>query len=167
MNRIPDIIGHNLKILFIGYNPGLKSAETGHHYASPSNRFWKLLFESGITPYRFKPEEDVKLLDLGYGSTNIVSRPTRGAAELKSEEFREGAVVLKELLAKYKPVIACYVGMGVYKRFSGRQRVGYGLQKDSIVEGVRDYVCPSPSGLNRMPYSTQLEYFRDMKSVSE
>lgn len=156
---------YNLKVLFIGFNPGLRSAEIGHHYAGKSNLFWKLLFESGITPVRFAPEEDEKLLELGYGSTNIVPRPTRGISEIEPVEFKEGAAALKELLGKFRPKVACYVGMGVYKIFSSRKDAECGIQKDSSVEGVIDYVCTSPSGLNRTPYSDQLECFKGLKRL--
>ena len=80
MNQVPDIIVPNLNILFIGYNPVARSAETGHHFAGYSNKFWKLLAAAGLTPYQFKPEEDKKLLSLGLGITNIVARPSRAAA---------------------------------------------------------------------------------------
>jgi TDG/mug DNA glycosylase family protein len=167
MTGLRDIIDFNLQILFIGYNPGLKSAATGHHYAGSSNNFWKLLLDSGITPYRFKPEEDSRLLELGIGSTNIIERPTKSASELTREEFRSGREKLKLLLSAYKPKIACYVGLGVYKEFSGCKPVKCGLQAVNMVEGVLDYVCPSPSGLNRMPYSKQLECFRGLNELKE
>jgi TDG/mug DNA glycosylase family protein len=164
---LKDILDYNLKIVFIGYNPGLKTSQTGHHYAGTSNRFWKLLFESGMTPYKFRPEEDRKLLELGYGSTNIVSRPTRSAAEITKKEFKEGAVILKDVLKKYRPQIAAYMGIGVYKIFSGKKDIKSGLQEESVVPGTIDYVCSSPSGLNRTPYSEQLECFRGLKKLIE
>lgn len=37
--RLPDRIQPGLSILFVGINPGLKSAQVGHHFAGPSNRF--------------------------------------------------------------------------------------------------------------------------------
>lgn len=165
MKPLPDIVDYNLKILFIGYNPGIKSAETGHHYAGGSNAFWKLLFESGLTSWRFKPEEDRRLLELGLGSTNIADRPTRSAAELQPNEFREGAAALRELLMEYQPKIACYVGIGVYRKFSGLKEVGRGRQENATVPGVIDFVCSSSSGLNRIPYAEQLECFKNLKSL--
>lgn len=167
MNGLDDIIDYKLRILFIGFNPGLRSAETGHHYAGKSNGFWKLLHESGLTPYRFQPEEDRKLLELGFGSTNIVERPTRGIAEIKADEYREGTRRLMDMLFEYKPRIACYVGIGVYKKLTGMGKVIHGLQPKSVVPGVSDYVCPSPSGLNRMPYNEQLQHFKRLKQVLE
>ena len=165
MEYLQDIIDYGLKILFIGFNPGLRSAGIGHHYANKSNNFWKLLFESGLTPYKFNPEEDKKLIEIGYGSTNIAGRPTRSASEVSSSEYKEGSIILKNLLEKYKPQIACYVGIGVYRIFTRKQDVRCGIQTCSSVDGVVDYVCPSPSGLNRMTYSVKLEHFKGLKNL--
>jgi TDG/mug DNA glycosylase family protein len=90
MQPIPDHLAYDLDILFVGFNPSLKSSETGHHYANPHNRFWKILYQSGLTPRLYKAEEDGDLLRLGYGLTNIVERPTRSAAEISKEEYAEG-----------------------------------------------------------------------------
>jgi TDG/mug DNA glycosylase family protein len=35
-------------MLFVGINPSLRSAQTGHHFAGHSNRSWKLLHESKL-----------------------------------------------------------------------------------------------------------------------
>ena len=99
MKEINDYLKKSLKIIFIGFNPGIKSSQTGYHYAHPTNRFYKLLFESGLTPRLYEPEEDHKLLELGYGLTNIVSRPTKSAAKIKEKEYERGR---KELLKKLK-----------------------------------------------------------------
>jgi thymine-DNA glycosylase len=39
--ELPDVVAPNLLILFVGLNPGLQTARTGHAYAHPSNLFWK------------------------------------------------------------------------------------------------------------------------------
>lgn len=166
MKELPDIIDYNLKILFIGFNPGVKSAELGHHYAGQSNNFWKLLYESGLTPYKLKPEEDKLLLSFGYGSTNIIDRSSKSASELSEQEFVEGSVKLKELLRGYKPKVACYVGLGIYKYFSGNKDISCGIQVSSAIEGIIDYVCSSTSGLNRIPYSEQLDCLKSLKSIA-
>lgn len=106
-------------------------------------------------------------MQYGYGSTNIVSRPTRTAAEISREEFREGSMELARKLELYKPRIACYCGIGVYKAFTGRAQVSTGLQKAGRVPGVMDYVCSSPSGLNRISYEEQLKCFLGLKELLE
>ncbi len=164
---MPDVIAPGLNILFIGFNPGVRSAETGHHFAGPSNRFWKLLAESGLTPRRYKPEEDFDLTGLGFGITNIVPRPTRAAAEITKEEFIEGRKKLITKLKRYKPLIACYEGIGVYREAAQITEVTCGLQPQSIAPGVIDFVVSSPSGLNRIPYAEQLKYYVELKEMAE
>jgi len=46
--KIPDLIGENCKLLFVGINPGLQTAMTGIHFAHPSNRFWPALKKAGL-----------------------------------------------------------------------------------------------------------------------
>lgn len=150
LKTVPDILEKNLKIIFVGYNPSLRSAETGHHFANPSNRFWNILFRAGLTSRKYSPKEDAGLLELGYGMTNIVPRPTRAAAEITSQEYQKGAVELRRKLAYYRPQVACYVGRGVYEKYSGRRNVPWGKQKEPVVPGVVDFVVPSSSGLVRM-----------------
>lgn len=164
---LPDLIDKNLDTVFIGFNPGLRSAELGHHYAGRSNRFWRFLHQSGLLPVPLKAEEDYKLLDYGYGSTNIVDRPSRGAAELTREEYTEGREVLKAKLTHYRPKVACYVGIGVYQEFAIVRKIQPGLQPGSVVSGVLDYVISSPSGLNRTPYEEQLRLYCELRELLE
>lgn len=160
-----DVIDYDLKILFVGYNPSLRSAELGHHYAGRSNRFWQLLHRSGLTPVLLRPEQDMELLRYGYGSTNIVHRPTKTAAEITAEEYRAGRERLRETIKQYRPGIVCYVGIGIYRVFSRRSKVDWGLQAESVIPGVPDFVAPSSSGLNRMKFANQVKIYRDLKNL--
>jgi TDG/mug DNA glycosylase family protein len=166
MDHLPDIIAPNLRILFIGFNPGLRSAEVGHHFAGPSNRFWRLLHDSGLTERKMLPAEDGLLLALEYGLTNIVPRPTRAAAEITKQEYERGKDVLTTKLLHYKPQIACFVGIGVYREFSGRKNIKCGLQPISVVPPVLDFVVSSPSGLNTIPLDKQLFFFNELKLLA-
>jgi len=60
---LPDRLAPDLKILFVGINPGLRSASLGHHYAGHSNRFWKLLYEANLVPEPLTYREDGRLPD--------------------------------------------------------------------------------------------------------
>lgn len=136
MQEVRDIIRPGLTILFVGVNPGARSAETGHHFAGHSNRFWKLLHAAGLTPRQLRPEEDETLLALGFGITNIVPRPTKAAAEITREEYRRGRLALTDKLTLYRPRIACFVGLGVYREFAALNDVACGLQPQTVVPGV-------------------------------
>ena len=171
--NLPDILDYNLKVLFIGFNPGVLSAKTKHHYANKSNRFWRLLYESGLTPYRLDPVDDVKLLEYGYGSTNIVDSVTRLASEIPANEYKKGSFELFELIKVLKPWIVCYVGIGVYREYASAilnvsknaLKFNTGLQERSIIPEIMDFVCSNPSGLNTIQYSAQVECFAYLKKL--
>src|SRR5204863_1454031 len=89
-----DRIQPDVQVLFVGINPGIRSALTGHHFAGFSNRFWKLLYESGLVPERITYANDDRLPDWGFGITNIVPRATPGIDTLSSHEYIRGRRVL-------------------------------------------------------------------------
>ncbi len=156
-----DLLIPGLTLVFCGYNPSLTSGRSGHHYAHPGNRFWRVLFASGITDRLYKPEEDELLPELlGIGFTNLASRPTRRADELTREEIRTGAGELRDKLERYKPQAVAYTGIGVYRWFRATSKVGWGVQEDPAVPGVTDVVVPSPSGLNRMGFEELVAHYR-------
>jgi len=150
LKPIPDRLQEELKIIFVGFNPSVRSGQTGHHYANPNNRFWKILSESGLTPRKYQPDEDKELLQLGYGLTNIVARPTASAAEITKREYAEGRQALLDKILSYQPKIVCFVGKGVYREYSGQKTIPWGIQQEAMVPGVIDFVAPSSSGLVRM-----------------
>jgi len=162
---LKDILAPNLRILFVGFNPGLRSAEIGHYFAHRNNKFWDLLYQARITPRRLEPEEDYLMPSLGYGMTDIVKRASKGAADLKKEEFALGKIRLRKVIEEYKPKIVCYLGIGIYKEFAGLKQVQLGLQKNRVVEEVMDFVAPSPSGLNMLPLKEKLVYFLQLKKL--
>jgi len=159
---VPDHLRSGLKIVFVGFNPSLRSAEVGHHYANPSNRFWTILFKAGLTPRKYRPEEDHLLLEMGYGFTNIVERPTRTAAEITREEYQRGRQELRAKIQYYQPKTVCFVGKGVYQEYSGQHQIPWGLQTHSIIEGTLDFVAPSSSGLVRMTLDEVVDIYRGL-----
>lgn len=174
MESILDHLKPNLILLFVGFNPSLRSGEVGHHYANPNNRFWRILYQSGLTPRLYRPEEDQDLLEMGYGFTNIVARPTKEAAEITREEYEQGRIELRRKIEQYRPKLVCYVGKGVYEEYSKRRSVQWGIQSESVVLGVIDFVAPSSSGLVRMPmqevvgiYQQLNDYVKQVENISE
>jgi TDG/mug DNA glycosylase family protein len=141
------ILGPSLRVLFVGINPSLRSAEVGHHFARPGNRFWPTLFAAGFTPRLLRPDEDAELPSYGIGVTNIAARPTRAAAELSREELRTGAVELDAVVRGHAPRLVAVVGLGAYRTAFDRPKAGWGLQPEAI-GGRPVWVLPNPSGLN-------------------
>ena len=71
MDKLPDQLRNNLRLVFVGTAAGRRSADTGHYYAHPGNRFWRTIHEVGITPRRYEPHEFAALLELGIGFTDL------------------------------------------------------------------------------------------------
>jgi double-stranded uracil-DNA glycosylase len=164
---VNDHIKENLKILFVGFNPSIRSSETGHHFANPNNRFWRILYDAGLTPRKFDAAEDAKLLDLGMGITNIVARPTKAADEITKEEYKEGKEILRNKIELLKPRVVCFVGKGVYQEYSGIKNVPWGRQEKAVVPGTIDFVAPSSSGLVRMKVEEIVEIYLGLKEIIE
>lgn len=144
--RVPDIFGPNLKVLFVGINPGIYTAAVGRHFAHPANRFWKALYDSGFTPRLYSPFESEKLLNLGLGITNIVERPTLRANEVSKDELEKGWQVLEEKVKKYKPKWIAICGLDAYKKtFNKEAKIGRQAEK---INGTGIWILPNPSGLN-------------------
>lgn len=166
MNPLSDHLKEDLKILFVGFNPSIRSSELGHHYANPNNRFWKILFEAGLTARKYEATDDARLLDLGFGFTNIVLRPTKAAIEITKEEYKEGREVLKKKIEHFKPKVVCFVGKGVYQQFSGLKVIPWGGQVKSVVPGTMDFVTPSSSGLVRMKTEEIVEIYKQLADIN-
>ncbi len=144
---LPDVLGPDLDVLFCGINPSLLSAERGHHFARPGNRFWPALHGAGFTPRRLSPDEDGLLPSLGLGVTNVVARPTRAASELSDAELHEGFRELSDLVSRVRPRVLAMVGIGAWRVVSGRRRATVGLQQETV-GGRPVWVLPNTSGLN-------------------
>jgi TDG/mug DNA glycosylase family protein len=169
VNNLVDSMRPGLTLVCIGLNPGLMTAATGHAYAHPSNRFWHLLHDSGVTPKKHIPAETRDLMDLyNIGNTNICARPTRSGDGLSKEEMAEGAVILDNKIALYKPEAVVIVGKSIWETIwmakKGQKRFKdpdfhWGWQDEDMQlgrtwedgqltwPGAKTYVATSTSGL--------------------
>jgi TDG/mug DNA glycosylase family protein len=102
---------------------------------------------------------------MNYGLTNIVSRPTVGAADITREEYRAGREELKRKIVINKPRIVCFVGKGVYQEYSSQRQIDWGVQERPVVPGTIDFVAPSSSGLVRMKLEEIVAIYRELNSL--
>lgn len=162
---LPDYLAPGLKLLFVGINPGLISAANGHYYANPRNTFWRLLHESGFTPLELRPEHDHRLLEFGYGLTDIVKRASRGAGDLKRMKFIAGRKRLVGLVKRFKPRAVCFNSKTTFEGYFGKgtsRRLGPQAVRlaDSPV-----FVFPSTSPANAaVPLAVKRRHFRALKA---
>jgi TDG/mug DNA glycosylase family protein len=155
---IRDVIGRGLKVLFVGINPGLYSAATGHHFARPGNRFWPALYQAGFSRRLLHPSQQRELLEDGYGVTNLVNRGTATADELGAEEFVKGRKRLAAKVRRYRPKVVAFLGVGAYCHAFECKTAKVGPQ-DERFEGAEVWLLPNPSGLNanyQLPELVQL-----------
>src|SRR5687768_2975950 len=147
LKPLRDRVRPPMRALFVGINPGVRSALTGHHFAGYSNRFWNLLFDSGLVPERVTAEDDGRLPDWGYGVTNLIARPTPGIDTLRVDEYLVGARVLRRKVRKWQPPVMALVGVTLYRSLftkAARTPPVLGLRDDPF-EGARVFVLPNPS----------------------
>lgn len=150
---VEDLLGPDVRLLFVGINPGLWTAATGAHFAHPGNRFYPALLAAGILerPMRVSEgmsDEDRRLLiDRGIGITNLAPRATSRADELSDEELRAGARRLVATVERVRPSAVAMVGITAYRAAFGRRSAKQGRQEEGIA-GVPLWVLPNPSGLN-------------------
>lgn len=159
-----DRIKPGVRVLFVGINPGIRSAETGHHFAGYSNRFWKLLTDSRLVPEPVDWRSDDRLPEWGFGITNLVPRETPGIDTLTREECLAGVDVLRRKVRRFKPAIVAFVGVSLYRWvFPTKNPVTLGLQRDTL-EGAQIFVLPNPSGRNaNFSYAEMLAAFRKLR----
>jgi len=176
--RLRDRIAGDVRVLFVGINPGVRSAMTGHHFAGFSNRFWKLLRESKLVPEPITFEDDGRLTEWQLGITNLIARPTPGINDLRPAEYVEGWTLLSRKIRRYRPAVVALVGVTLYRAIlpllpdvppaerraarNAPDRV-LGLRPETV-HGAQLFVLPNPSGRNaNFTYDEMLAAFRSLR----
>lgn len=166
---VPDLVGPNLRLLFVGINPSILSAETGFHFAHPGNRFYPALRAAGILP------EDVTtpaqaapaLLERGVGITNLVARASIRADELDDDELRLGRARVECFVHEHRPRVVAVAGITAYRTAFGDRRATLGRQ-ESRLGGAELWVVPNPSGLNaHATIATLADAYREVAEAGD
>ena len=148
MAKLRDILKQRPRILFVGINPSLRSEQMGHHFASPGNPFWRLLYAAKLVPEGLTYEDDARMVEFDLAMTNLCARATRSAAELSTAEMIAGRELLERKIRRVRPRVVAFVGVSIYRRFFGvAQGEGAGPKEERIFD-ARVFVLPNPSGLN-------------------
>ena len=157
-----DVISMSLKVVFCGINPGMRSAAVGLHFATRSNRFWRVLHLAGFTPRQLEPEEAHLLLGYGFGITSAVDHPTVSAADLSRADYIAARPAFERKIAKYRPRYVAFLGKPALSVFLNQRNLRWGLQSVTL-GGSAVWLLPNPSGVNRaFTLSLLTDVYRDL-----
>ncbi len=141
---LPDIVGPGMRLLVVGLNPSLYSADVGVGYARPGNRFWPAALRAGLVTRDRDPSHALRVH--GIGMTDLVKRATSNATSLRPEEYRAGLARVERLVRWLGPGAVCFVGLTGWRHAVGSHATA-GPQ-DRHIGGRPVYVMPSTSGAN-------------------
>lgn len=158
---VPDVLAPDLRIVFVGINPGRVSAAAHAHFANPRNDFWRLLHASRLTSRLYEPHEQFALLEEGIGVTNAAYRTTPGSGDLRRADFAGSAERLERIACELRPRWLAFVGKEAFRGSLGK-RPPLGLQQTSL-GGTKLFVLPSTSPANAaVPWDERLYWFREL-----
>lgn len=155
MQTLPDYLTARLRLISIGLNPSLPSVRAGFYFANPRNRFWRALHASKLVSGHYQPAPGVeqRLVDAErVGFTDVVKRATRGAHELRADDYGVWAPRLERKLDRYAPHCAWFHGKLAYRNFLRHSsladhEVVWGEQSVRIGDSLV-FVTPNPSPAN-------------------
>ena len=164
-SSVPDVLGPNLRVVFVGINPGRFSAAAHAHFANPRNDFWRLLHAARFTSRLYEPSEQFALLEEGIGVTNAADRTTPGSGDLRRADFVGSADRLETIARELQPGWLGFVGKEAY-RGTFNERPELGVQQRTLAE-TRLFVLPSTSPANAaVPWEERLRWFEALSSAS-
>ncbi len=141
---LADSVGPGMRLLLVGLNPSVYSADAGHGFARPGNRFWPAALEAGIVTRAHDPSHALRVDRVGM--TDLVKRATARADELTPDEFLAGARRVERLVMWLQPGAVCFVGLGGYRAALDRHAQPGWQPRD--FGGRPAYVMPNTSGVN-------------------
>jgi double-stranded uracil-DNA glycosylase len=145
LHRLPDQLLPNLRLVFVGTAASTRSAELGHYYAHPGNRFWRAIHEAGITPRRYQPSEFASLIELGIGFTDL----SKSGAGMDHQIAADAIDVpgFRAKIEKFRPKTIAFTSKKAASLFYGRPSAGIALGRQQRDESLPEiFVLPSPSG---------------------
>jgi TDG/mug DNA glycosylase family protein len=150
---VPDLVGPGVRLVFVGINPGLRTAATQIHFGNPANRFRPALAAAGL----LEPSADgvpgmsrtdlTTLVSRGVGITNLVPFATARADELTRAQLLDGRGRLEAFVDRHGPQVVAVLGITAYRVAFGSPRAVPGRQPEGL-GAAQLWVVPNPSGLN-------------------
>lgn len=143
---LPERLRPGLKLVFCGTAAGKQSALRKAYYANRQNKFWKTLFDVGLTPRQFEPHEYPLLCELDIGLTDIAKFAFGMDHQLPPTALgRRAADHLRARISEHAPHIIAFTSLNAGRRVMGRDARA-GKQKEKI-GNTTVWILTSPSPL--------------------
>jgi TDG/mug DNA glycosylase family protein len=154
VEKLPDQLQPHLRLVFVGTAAGQRSADLGHYYAGPGNRFWRTIHEVGITPRRYQPHEFPTLLNLGIGFTDLCK--LGAGMDHQALKSPVDIAAFQEKMRRYRPQTIAFTSKKAASMFCGRptRAVALGRQPPEP-DFPAVFVLASPSGAASGHWSAQ------------
>jgi TDG/mug DNA glycosylase family protein len=145
MDKLPDQLRDDLRLVFVGTAAGQRSADTGNYYAHPGNRFWRTIHEVGITPRRYEPHEFPALLELGIGFTDLCK--SGSGMDHQALASPVDVPAFRQKIRRHRPKTIAFTSKKAASLFYGRSTKAVTLGRQPRLEDFPDiFVLASPSG---------------------
>jgi len=150
---LPDYLAKDLRVVFCGTAAGRRSGEVGHYYAGRGNKFWRALYEVGLTPERLSYREDARILEYGVGLTDLAKGVSGMDRELPAGALSPGR--LQSVVAGWQPRILAFNGLNAGRAMLGKKTVDrYGRYQVAGFPPI--WILPSTSGAANAHWSIEL-----------
>jgi TDG/mug DNA glycosylase family protein len=144
---LPDLLAHNLNVVFVGTAVTSSSEAASAYYATHGNRFYEILHAVGITQNLVEPQNYRNLLHEGIGLTDLVKTRVALDNNLELEDFDING--FNQKMEEFTPRIICFNGKLAASHFLlGKKKtsiVNYGLQAQEEGSQISVFVAPSTS----------------------
>lgn len=148
VRTLPDLLRPGLDLVFVGINPGERSAQLGHYYGHRGNAFWRVLSDSGLAGGEVAPADDRTLLDrCGIGFTDVVKRVVTDSTRVTDAELRAATPAFERRIAFASPRAVCFTTTRAFDVLFPRVRApGTWGRQPVRIAGAEVWVMPSTSG---------------------
>jgi double-stranded uracil-DNA glycosylase len=154
VEKLPDQLQENLRLVFVGTAASTRSADVGHYYAHPGNRFWRTIHQVGLTPRLYEPREFPSLLELGIGFTDLCK--SGAGMDREALAFPVDIPAFREKIRRYKPKTIAFTSKKAASLFYGRPTKTIALGRQPSSENFPEiFVLASPSGAASGSWSVQ------------
>lgn len=142
---LPDVLQDSLDVVLCGTAVGTASALAGAYYAHQQNKFWKILYETGLTPALLRPQQYRELLQHRIGLTDFVKTHSGMDHQIPLSKLAEDSRArLRASIMKYRPKFIAFTSKNAGQQFLSGKR-DYGEQFERLAE-TRIWILPSTSG---------------------